>query len=94
MWKLDRKIFARSEWQAEEMLATAPCRVGLLRASDGMINDDEAHRASELLGGNAPIITIPETGHHAHLDAPLAVLTGARTLLATWQGLLPALRRD
>jgi pimeloyl-ACP methyl ester carboxylesterase len=85
VWKHDRKIFARSEWQAEELLAAAPCRVGLLRASDGMINDDEARRTSELLGGSAPIITIPETGHHAHLDAPVAVLTGARTLLGTWQ---------
>lgn len=85
MWKLDRKVFGRSDWAAEALLAAATCRVGLLRAAHGMIDDDEARRTSELLGGSAPIITIPETGHHAHLDTPLAVLTGARTLLASWR---------
>jgi pimeloyl-ACP methyl ester carboxylesterase len=36
------------------------------------------------LGRNAPVIEIPQAGHHAMLDQPLLLLTAVRTLLADW----------
>ena len=38
----------------------------------------------EALGRVAPVIEIPEAGHHAMLDQPLVLLTALRTLLADW----------
>lgn len=38
----------------------------------------------DALGRVAPVIEIPEAGHHAMLDQPLLLLTALRTLLADW----------
>ena len=38
----------------------------------------------ETLRRVAPVIEIPEAGHHAMLDQPLVLLTALRTLLADW----------
>ena len=36
------------------------------------------------LGRAAPVIEIPDAGHHVMLDQPLALITGLRTLLSDW----------
>ena len=39
----------------------------------------------EALGRVAPVIELPEAGHHAMLDQPLVLLTALRTLFADWE---------
>ena len=39
----------------------------------------------DLLGRVAPVVEIPEAGHHMMLDQPLLLLTALRTLLADWE---------
>jgi pimeloyl-ACP methyl ester carboxylesterase len=48
----------------------------------------------DALGRVAPVIEIPEAGHHAMLDQPLILLTALRTLLADWDHSEPHRRRD
>ena len=38
----------------------------------------------EMLGRNAPVVEIPEAGHHPMLDEPLVLTTAVRALLADW----------
>jgi pimeloyl-ACP methyl ester carboxylesterase len=38
----------------------------------------------EALGRLAPVVVLPDAGHHAMLDQPLVLLTAIRTLLADW----------
>ena len=47
----------------------------------------------ERLGRVAPVIEVPEAGHHAMLYQPLLVLTALRTLLADWDHSEPLTRR-
>ena len=51
-------------------------------------------RLDETLGRVAPVIEIPEAGHHAMLDQPLLLLTAIRTLLADWTHCEPRRARD
>jgi hypothetical protein len=39
----------------------------------------------ESLGRVAPVIELPQSGHHAMIDQPLLLLTAIRTLLADWE---------
>ena len=47
----------------------------------------------EELGRVAPVVEIPEAGHHPMLDQPLILLTAIRTLLADWEHSEPHRRR-
>ena len=52
--------------------------------STGSSPTTSAPRCTSALGRVAPVIEIPEAGHHAMLDQPLILLTALRTLLADW----------
>lgn len=87
-WKFDRRIF---EQFAGEMRAVAlpylrrlECRFALLRSECGMVTPDISAAMYEALGRRAPVIELPEAGHHAMLDQPLVLVTALRTLLADW----------
>lgn len=87
-WKFDRRIF---EQFAGGMRAVAlpyldrvRCRFALLRSERGLVTPDIGAFMYEALGRVAPVIEIPEAGHHAMLDQPLVLLTALRTLLADW----------
>jgi pimeloyl-ACP methyl ester carboxylesterase len=45
---------------------------------------DIAATMYDALGRVAPVIELPEAGHHAMLDQPLVLLTALRALLADW----------
>jgi len=87
-WKFDRRIF---EQFAEGMRSIAlpylervRSRFALLRSENGLVTPDVGNSMYEALGRVAPVIEIPEAGHHAMLDQPLILLTALRTLLADW----------
>ena len=44
------------------------------------------------LGRVAPVIELPQAGHHPMLDVPLVLLTAIRTLLADWEHSVPFTR--
>jgi pimeloyl-ACP methyl ester carboxylesterase len=87
-WKFDPRVF---EQFATSMRAVAlpylprvHCRFALLRSELGLVTDDIGAFMYEALGRVAPVIELPEAGHHAMLDQPLVLLTALRTLLADW----------
>ena len=87
-WKFDRRIFEQfaggMRGIAMPYLERVRCRFALLRSECGLVTPDIGASMYEALGRVAPVIEIPEAGHHAMLDQPLLLLTALRTLLADW----------
>ncbi len=87
-WKFDRRIFEQfaggMRGIARPYLGEVRCRFALLRSEHGLVTEDIGAAMYEALGRVAPVIEIPEAGHHAMLDQPLVLLTALRTLLADW----------
>ena len=87
-WKFDRRIFeqfARSmRGVALPYLPKVRCRFALLRSEFGLVTPGIGASMYEALGRVAPVIELPEAGHHAMLDEPLVLLAALRTLLADW----------
>ena len=87
-WKFDRRIFDSFQDGmrsiAKPYLAQVTCRFALLRSEYGLVTPGIGAEMYDDLGRNAPVIEIPQAGHHAMLDQPLILLTAIRTLLADW----------
>jgi pimeloyl-ACP methyl ester carboxylesterase len=87
-WKFDRHVFAQfgggMRGIARPYLSQVRCRFALLRSEHGLVTEDIGAAMYEALGRVAPVIELPEAGHHAMLDEPLVLLTALRTLLADW----------
>jgi pimeloyl-ACP methyl ester carboxylesterase len=87
-WKFDRRIFEQFAGSmrgvAMPYLEALRCRFALLRSECGLVTPDIGASMYDKLGRVAPVIEIPEAGHHAMLDQPLVLLTALRTLLADW----------
>lgn len=87
-WKFDRRIFEQfgggMRSIASPYLPEVRCRLALLRSECGLVTPEIGASMYERLGRVAPVIEIPEAGHHAMLDQPLLLLTALRTLLADW----------
>jgi pimeloyl-ACP methyl ester carboxylesterase len=87
-WKFDRRIFEQfaggMRGIARPYLSQVDCRLALLRSEHGLVTPDIGASMYEALGRVAPVIELPEAGHHAMLDQPLVLLTALRTLLADW----------
>jgi pimeloyl-ACP methyl ester carboxylesterase len=87
-WKFDRRIFEQfassMRGVAVPYLPQVQCRFALLRSERGLVTPDIGAFMYETLGRVAPVIELPEAGHHAMLDQPLLLLTALRTLLADW----------
>ena len=89
-WKFDPNLFRRTLSPLRDQLAAARCRVALLRGDRSVVvPPDIADYMYELMGRNAPVISIPEAHHHLLLDQPLAFVAAVRTLLADWQHSIP-----
>jgi pimeloyl-ACP methyl ester carboxylesterase len=71
------------------VLTRLDCRVAFFRAENGMIDAAMERVIYVGLGRIAPVIEIPQAGHHVMLDQPLALVTGIRTLLGEWDHSLP-----
>ena len=87
-WKFDRRIFEQFSESvrgvAVPYLSQVRCRLALLRSERGLVTADIAAFMYDSLGRVAPVVELPEAGHHAMLDQPLVLLTALRTLLADW----------
>lgn len=87
-WKFDRRIFEQFGGAMRSIalpyISEVRCRLALLRSENGLVTPDIGASMYERLGRVAPVIEIPEAGHHAMLDQPLILLTALRTLLADW----------
>ncbi len=96
-WKFDRRIFEQfaggMRGVALPYLTRVVCRLALLRSENGLVTPDIGSFMYEQLGRVAPVIEIPEAGHHAMLDEPLILLTALRSLLADWDHSEPHRRR-
>lgn len=92
-WKFDHHLF--SAFTAPPRVVALPylpkvrCRFALLRAELGLVTPDIGRSMYEMLGRSAPVVALPETGHHGMLDQPLLVTTAVRTLLADWDHSTP-----
>jgi pimeloyl-ACP methyl ester carboxylesterase len=88
-WKFDRHVFEQFAGSmrgiALPYLSRVRCRFALLRSECGLVTRDIGASMFEALGRVAPVIELPEAGHHAMLDEPLVLLTALRTLLADWE---------
>ena len=96
-WKFDRGVFTQFANQsmrgvALPYLRQVHCRFALLRSEHGLVTYDIGESMYETLGRLAPVIELPEAGHHAMLDQPLVLLTAIRTLLADWDHSVAAQR--
>jgi pimeloyl-ACP methyl ester carboxylesterase len=87
-WKFDRRIFEQfasgMRGIAMPYLRRVKCRLALLRSEHGLVTPDIGQSMFEALGRVAPVVELPEAGHHAMLDQPLVLLTAIRALLADW----------
>ncbi|MCU1401033.1 MAG: Alpha/beta hydrolase [Acidimicrobiales bacterium] len=87
-WKFDRRIFDSFQDGmrsiAKPHLSKLTCRFALLRSQYGLVTPTIGAEMYEDLGRNAPVIELPQAGHHPMLDQPLILLTALRTLLADW----------
>ena len=81
-WKFDRRIFEQfaggMRGIALPYLERVRCRFALLRSECGLVTPDIGAFMYEALGRVAPVIELPEAGHHAMLDQPLVLLTALR----------------
>jgi pimeloyl-ACP methyl ester carboxylesterase len=90
MWKFDPRLFtAISRSAAAEQLPQIRCRVALLRAEHGLVTPEIGQIMYEALGHVAPVVEVPEAGHHMMLDQPLMLLTALRAILADWEHSVP-----
>jgi pimeloyl-ACP methyl ester carboxylesterase len=97
-WKFDRRIFEQfaggMRAVALPYLKRVECRFALLRSEHGLVTRDIGDSMYDALGRVAPVIELPEAGHHAMLDEPLVLLTALRSLLADWEHSEPHRRRE
>ena len=97
VWKFDRRIFEQFQGQFRHValpyLREVECRFALLRSEYGLVTPDISATMYEALGRRAPVIELPEAGHHAMLDQPLLLVTALRTLLADWDHSNPRVAR-
>ena len=84
-WKYDPALFVPARSEPRELLPRVTCRVALFRAEHGLVTDEIGAYMYDLLGRVAPVVELPEAGHHPMLDQPLVLLTALRTLLADWE---------
>ena len=74
------------------MNAPATIQRDLRAEFPGLVTADIGDSMYEMLGRSAPVVEIPEAGHHGMLDQPLLVTTAVRTLLADWDHSTPRRR--
>lgn len=95
-WKFDHNLFSAftSSIRAVALpyLPRVRCRFALLRAEHGLVTPDIGESMYEKLGRSAPVVELPEAGHHGMLDQPLVLTTAIRSLLADWDHSRPSRR--
>jgi pimeloyl-ACP methyl ester carboxylesterase len=85
-WKFDPAIWQRfSIGDTAARLKATKCRIAIFRGEKSILMPPEiGDYMFNLLGREAPVVTIPEARHHVMLDQPLALVAALRALLADW----------
>ncbi len=91
-WKFDPRIFGRPPL-TPSLLTRLDCRVALFRGEHGILSEQMSQVMYDRLGRAAPVIEIPDAGHHVMLDQPIALVTALRTLLSDWDHSRPSVGR-
>ncbi len=92
VWKFDRNVFDAVQDRrvaTRSYLSEVRTRLALLASEHGLVTPEVGRYMYDELGRVAPVIELPEAGHHAMLDVPLVLLTAIRTLLADWEHSVP-----
>lgn len=92
-WKFDPRIFGRID-DTPKLYTRLNCRVALFRPERGLVSPQMSDDVYDRLGRAAPVVEIPDAGHHVMLDQPLALVTGLRAILADWEHSTPAVPTD
>ena len=86
-WKFDPRIwrdFTIGDLSAR--LKATRCRIAIFRGEKSTLMPADVGRYMfDLLGRAAPVVEIPDAGHHIMLDQPLAFVSALRALLSDWQ---------
>jgi pimeloyl-ACP methyl ester carboxylesterase len=82
-WKFDPGLFAERA-PLRDLLPALRCRAAFIRSEFGLVPPSMAGTIDELLGQRAPIVELPDAGHHPMLDQPLPLVTALRMLLQQW----------
>ena len=96
-WKFDRDVFGAVEHPrtaARPHLSQVRTRLALLASQYGLVTPEVGRYMYDQLGRVAPVIELPQAGHHAMLDVPLVLLTAIRTLLSDWEHSVPFTRDE
>ncbi len=88
-WAFDPNVFGPWRNRIDDLLPKVRCRVALFRAEHGLVTADIGDYMYDQLDRVAPVIEIPEAGHHVMLDQPLLLVTALRALLADWEHSVP-----
>jgi len=83
-WKFDPAMFTRSGGDTLAV-AQARCPIAYFRSQHGIVSDELMERMRERFGPSTIVAEIPDAGHHAMIDQPLALVTGVRTVLSAWE---------
>ncbi|MES2264554.1 MAG: alpha/beta hydrolase [Pseudomonadota bacterium] len=94
-WKFDPRIMARvMPVSLDRDLAAMRCRVAMMRGElSAIVPPEIGDYMYELLERSAPLVEIPQAGHHLMVDQPLAFLAALRAILAGWEHSLPRQRQ-
>jgi pimeloyl-ACP methyl ester carboxylesterase len=83
-WKFDPESLRRDRRVPTDALHSLTAPLVLFRAGHGLIRDEQVAEMRALLGRRVPVVTIPNAGHHALLDEPVAVAVGLQTAFEGW----------
>ena len=83
-WKFDVHRFAE-RLLLRDLLPEITCRVAFLRSEHGLVPPPMAEEISALLGHRAPMVELPDAGHHPMLDQPLPLVAALRVLVRQWE---------
>ncbi len=82
-WKFDPGLFAERA-PLRDLLPALRCRAAYIRSEFGLVPPEMAGTIDSLLGHRAPIVELPDAGHHPMLDQPLPLVTALRMLVQQW----------
>jgi pimeloyl-ACP methyl ester carboxylesterase len=80
-WKFDPEVFGDRGWH-RDLLPQLTVPATLVRCENGLVSPDMAAKMATKPPAGMPVIDLPEAGHHAMFDQPLALVAALRTLLA------------
>lgn len=86
-WKFDPAVFTMTRREPMgDHLQGARCRLSLMVGEHStVVTPAIAGHMAELLGGRAPLLTLPNAHHHLLLDQPLAFVEALRGQFSAWE---------